>query len=605
MTMQSGVNNHADTPKDLFEDNNNYLQTYKQNKNSRFKILFGLYKGHYGKLLLSSLFFIMKASPVWILPIVTSNIINEISSPKENSPRTIGINVLVISILILQNVPTHYLHIKYYFRAIRSVEAGLRGALVRKLQQLSISYYTQMQSGRLQSKIMRDVETIEGLSSQLFMNILNIVFSITISLAVTISKSIFVFSFFVLTIPIAVLIIVYFRQRIRKNNYEFRKEMEETSSRVMEMVEMVPVTRAHALEDVEIGRMDKQLNKVAQKGYRLDIIQNLFGSINWVAFQIFQVLCLGFSAYMAYRKQITAGDVILYQSYFATIVGQVSAIITLFPTISKGLESVDSIGEVLLAYDVEDNKNKVKLEKVKGNFDFENVHFHFKDSENAILSGLNLHVNAGETIAFVGKSGAGKSTILNLIIGFLNPTQGIVKVDGKDISKIDLKSYRTHLAVVPQNSILFSGTIRDNITYGLPDVTDQQLMSAIEDANLIELIESLPEGVDTRITEHGSNLSGGQRQRISIARALIRDPRIIILDEATSALDSVSEQKIQIAITNLVKNRTTFIVTHRLSTIKNADKIAFIKDGVCSEFGSLTELMELRGDFYEMRKLQE
>jgi ATP-binding cassette subfamily B protein len=254
---------------------------------------------------------------------------------------------------------------------------------------------------------------------------------------------------------------------------------------------------------------------------------------------------------------------------------------------------------------VEDYRNKPKINKIDGNFEFKQVHFHYKDSDNEILNELNLSVKAGETIAFVGKSGAGKSTILNLIIGFIHPTEGTVLLDGKDLNKIDLKSYRTNLAVVPQNSILFSGTIRENITYGLPSVTEKQLEKAVEDANLVELIDSLPEGLDTKISEHGSNLSGGQRQRISIARALIRNPKIIILDEATSALDSISEQKIQIAINNLVKNRTTFIVTHRLSTIRNADRIAFIKDGKCTEIGSYDELIEKQGDFYQLRNLQE
>ncbi len=181
---------------------------------------------------------------------------------------------------------------------------------------------------------------------------------------------------------------------------------------------------------------------------------------------------------------------------------------------------------------------------------------------------------------------------------------GRVLLDGHDMSQIDLRTYRRHLAVVPQTSILFSGTIRENITYGCEHVTDEELMEVVRAANLTDLVESLPKGLDTTVGEHGGKLSGGQRQRIAIARALIRDPKIIVLDEATSALDSISEKMIQEAINNLVKGRTTFIVAHRLSTIRDADRIAVIADGRCVEYGTFEELMELKGEFYRMKVIQ-
>jgi ATP-binding cassette subfamily B protein len=221
-----------------------------------------------------------------------------------------------------------------------------------------------------------------------------------------------------------------------------------------------------------------------------------------------------------------------------------------------------------------------------------------------VLKHLNLHVNQGETIAFVGESGAGKSTILNLVIGFHLIEEGKVLIDGKDMREIDLRSYRKHLAVVPQTSILFSGTIRENIIYGCENVSDEQLAKVVKAANLTDLIESLPQGLDTMVGEHGGKLSGGQRQRIAIARALIRNPQVIVLDEATSALDSISERLIQEALHNLTDGRTTFIVAHRLSTIRDADKIAVIADGHCVEYGTFDELMELKGEFYRMKMIQ-
>lgn len=585
-------------------DEDYFLQCYKKNAGHPLKTLLSIYKGNYYKFFLSTFFFVIKHSPVWGLPIVTANLINYVTAGDTNTPHMIMINLGIMVFLILLNIPTNYLHTRFRSLAIRNVEAGLRGTLVRKLQQLSISYHTEMQSGRLQSKIMRDVEGVETLSSQVFVSLLNIILNVVVALSVTIFKSKIVFMFFLLSVPVAALTIVGFRKKIRYRNKVFRREMEETSAKVMEMVELIPVTRAHALEKQEVKKMTSQLNQVAKEGYSLDMIQSTFGSVSWAVFQIFQVVCLAFTSYLAYNKKIQVGDITLYQSYFTTVVNQVSSFITLFPTISKGLESVTSIGEVLLAHDVEDNTGKEKVLDVNGEFEFKDVVFSYKGANHNIIDHLNLKINKGETLALVGESGAGKSTILNLAIGFNLPDSGTLLIDGKDITKIDLHSYRKHLAVVPQNTILFSGSIRDNITYGMSDVSDERLMQIIKDSNLKDVIDSLPDGLDTKIGEHGGKLSGGQRQRISIARALIRSPEVIVLDEATSALDSISEKLIQEALDNLTKNRTTIIVAHRLSTIRNADRIAVIDNGKCIECGTYDELMALKGAFYKMKVIQ-
>ena len=581
-----------------------FIECYKKYKGHPLRILVGLYKGNYNKFFLAIIFFFIKHSPVWVLPIITANIINNITSGASETYSNILIESLIMVILIGINIPTNYMYTRYKSLATRYAETGLRKALVRKLQQLSISYHKETQSGRLQSKIMRDVEAVETLSTQMFLSILNIVLNIGIALAVTISKSIMVFIFFLLTTPIAALTMVFFRNVMRKRNNEFRREMEETSAKVMEMVELIPVTRAHALEEEEVHKMSGQLFAVAEKGYKLDVIQSLFGSVGWAIFQVFQVVCLAFTGVLALKSVIQPGYITLYQSYFATIVAQVSSLMSLIPTIAKGVESVNSIGEVLLEEDIEKNEGKEVLDDVKGEFEFNNVYLKYSEDGRNVLNGLNLKVKQGETIALVGESGAGKSTILNLVIGFNFANSGQVLLDGKDLSKIDLRSYRKHLAVVPQTSILFSGTIRDNITYGIDNVDDKMLDEVVKAANLTDLIDSLPEGLDTMVGEHGGKLSGGQRQRISIARALIRNPEVIVLDEATSALDSISEKLIQDSLNNLTAGRTTFIVAHRLSTIKDADKIAVIADGKCVEYGTFDELMALKGEFYQMKVIQ-
>lgn len=581
-----------------------FIECYKKHKGHPMQILLGLYKGNYHKFFLAVIFFFIKHAPVWVLPIVTANIINDITSGSPETYQNIIIQAMIMIVLVALNIPMNYMYTRYKSLATRYAETGLRRALVRKLQQLSISYHKETQSGRLQSKIMRDVEAVETLSTQMFLSILNIALNIAIALIVTINKSLVVFIFFLLTTPIAAATMVFFRNVMKKRNNGFRKEMEETSARVMEMVELIPVTRAHALEEEEVQKMSGQLFAVAEKGYRLDVIQSLFGSVGWAIFQIFQVVCLGFTGFLAIKGTVMPGDITLYQSYFATIVSQVSSLMSLIPTIAKGIESVNSIGEVLLEDDIEQNEGKEIIKDIYGEFDFKDVTFRYNNIDRPVLHNLNLHVDKGETIALVGESGAGKSTILNLVIGFNQVNSGEVLIDGHNMKDIDLRSYRKHLAVVPQTSILFSGTIRDNITYGVDNVDEATLDEIVKAANLTDLINSLPDGLDTMVGEHGGKLSGGQRQRISIARALIRNPKVIVLDEATSALDSISEKLIQEALNNLTKDRTTFIVAHRLSTIKDADKIAVIADGHCVEYGTYDELMNLKGEFYQMKKIQ-
>lgn len=587
----------------LMEAENDFIEIYGQNERKPLRILLGLYRGHYFQFFLSGLFFAIKHACVWFLPVATAGVINIATGDSDAGLPGIIRYIVIELILVFINLPGNYLYTHYRSSAIRNLEAGLRGALVRKLQQLSISFHKQMQSGRLQSKIMRDVEAIETLSQQLFTNVLTIVLNLIVAFSVTGFRSRIVLLFFMICGPVAAVTMAAFRKKIKRTNSTFRREMESTSAQVMEMVEMIPVTRAHALEEEEIYKMERRLSNVARSGYHLDIVQANFGAVGWCVFQAFQVLCLGFTGFLALRGTTTVGDITLYQTYFSTIVNQISSFINLLPIISKGLESVNSVGEVLLAGDIEDNRGKTKVKSVRGEFEFRDLSFAY-DEKTPVLRGLNLHVRQGETIALVGESGAGKSTILNLVIGFNKADSGQLLVDGRDITTINLHSYRKHLAVVPQTSILFSGTIRENITYGMNHVSEEKLNEIIEAANLKEFVDGLPDGLDTQVGEHGGRLSGGQRQRLSIARALIRDPKIIVLDEATSALDSISEAEIQKAIENLTKGRTTFVVAHRLSTIKGADRIAVISGGRCTEIGTYEELMEKKGEFYEMRRLQ-
>lgn len=568
------------------------------------RVLLGFYRGSYHKFLISAFFYLIKHSPTLFSPLLIAGVINGVLAGGDAAKHAILLNTGIWLGLLSIHLPANYLHSMYRSRVIRQTEAGLREAMVRKLQELSIPYHTQIQSGRLQSKIIRDVEAIETLSTQMFVNLLNIVMNLTIMITITAVKNRIILVFFVLVAPVASLTVVAFRRRISKVNRAFRLEMEETSARVMEMVEMIPVTRAHALEEVEKERMSRQLQETAEKGYRLDMVQSNFGAAGWVVFQCFQALCLGFSGFMAFRGLILVGDITFYQTSFTTVVNQFTALINLLPIMTKGLESVTSVGEVLSSDDVEENEGKTELAELSGAFSFRHLTYRYPGSEKRVLQDFDLDVRPGQTIAVVGESGAGKSTLMSLLVGFMMPESGQILIDGQDISTINLKTYRRFLSVVPQTPLLFTGTLRDNIIYGMDHVSEEKLTEALEAANLKKLVDQLPQGADTLLEEHGANLSGGQRQRIAIARALIRDPKVILLDEATSALDVVSELEIQKALECLVKDRTTFIVAHRLSTIRNADWIVVMEQGKIAEAGTYEDLLARKGIFYHMERLQ-
>jgi ATP-binding cassette subfamily B protein len=263
--------------------------------------------------------------------------------------------------------------------------------------------------------------------------------------------------------------------------------------------------------------------------------------------------------------------------------------------VSKGLESVRSIGEVLEAPDTEQNEGKEVVAAVRGAFRFEGVSFHYPETDTDAINDLNLTVEPGESIGLVGHSGAGKSTVIHLVIGFIRPTAGRILLDGHPMEGLDLRTYRRFLSVVPQETVLFEGTVCENVTYGLGDVPIATVRRALEDANALEFVEQMDNGLETRIGERGTRLSGGQKQRLAIARALIRNPRVLLLDEATSALDSDSEALIQSALERLMRGRTTFVVAHRLSTIRSATRIVVLDGGRVVETGPHAELLASDG----------
>lgn len=593
------------TKENVLADYTSFFEGVKDDDRVVSKLLKSLLKSNLKEFVCSTLLFIVKHCAVWIMPIVTANIIDIASNPDSRGVSGLFINGAVLMLLIMQNLYTHVLCVNYTSRALRSIGAGFRNSLVKKLQQLSITYHQEIKSGALQSKFIRDTEAIESLLNQIIHALIPCLITSVVTVVIVINKSLLVTAFFAVIIPINVVVVRLFSNVMSKNNREFRKEVEGVSSKVSTMLEMIPVTKAHGLENTEISKMETSLDSLRQAGMSLDHRLAQFNSMSWVVSQLMSALCLVFTGYMAYIGKLSVGEVVLFQSYFGTITGNVQTLLNIYPEFAKGAESIKSVSEIMISDNIEDNSGKIKLRYVHGTVRFDNVSYKYPNSDKAVIRNLSLDVEPGDCVAFVGASGSGKSTVMNMIIGFLRATEGEIKIDGKPIEMLNLQDYRKFLSVVSQNCILFSGTIKENILYGLENYSAEQLEQILELANIREFTDKLPDGLDTMVEEHGGNLSGGQKQRISIARAMMRDPKIIILDEATSALDNISEYHVQQAMSSLIKGRTTFIVAHRLSTIRDANKIVVMENGECVESGTYEELMEKRGKFYELKTLNE
>ncbi|MEJ3404478.1 ABC transporter ATP-binding protein [Rathayibacter sp. YIM 133350] len=566
-------------------------------KNEPLRSMLRLLAPAKGSLSVASLAFFIKDSPIWALPPITAAIIDAVVAGGPVSRVLLWAGVALV--LLALNYPFHMVFVRISSRVTRNLAVDLRNSLTDRLQRLSIGFHNRQSSSLVQTKVVRDVENLELLMQQALPVFLATTGSLVGAIVLTSIQVPAFVAVFAVTVPVAVVLLRYIRSRAGDRNEVFRREVERLSAGVGEMAALIPITRGHGLEDVAALRIADRAERVRTAGHELDTLNGRFGALSWISYQSLGILCLvgAATASITGLLPITPGQVVLLSAYFTLLTSGIISLLNVAPVFSRGLESVRSIAEVMQDPDLEENEGRQRVTDVAGHLALQRVGFSYPDAPRPALDGIDLDITPGETLALVGPSGSGKSTLLNLVLGFVRPTSGRVLLDGVDMASLDLRSVRSFVSVVPQESVLFEGSIRENVAYGLGDVPDERILEALREANALDILETHGEGLDAVVGDRGTRLSGGQRQRLAIARALVRNPRILVLDEATSALDAVSEAKVKQALSALFRDRTTLIAAHRLSTIREADRIAYVEHGRVLELGSHTELMAAGGRY--------
>ena len=476
------------------------------------------------------------------------------------------------------------------------MERDMRQELFEHYEELSFSYYSQNNSGQMMSKLVSDLFDISEFAhhgpENLFISLVKIVGS-------------FIFLFLInkkLALPLIVLVILMFlfsfrqNQKMQRTFMENRKKIGDVNASLQDTLSGIRVVQSFTNEEIEKEKFQKSNHAflVSKKdNYRC---MGEFMSSNLFFQGMMYLVTLVYGGYLIANNEMSAADLAMYALYIGIFISPIQILVELMEMMQKGLSGFRRFLDVMETEpEIQDAPDAVELKDVKGRVCYEDVSFHYSDDETTILSHVSIEIPAGKSVALVGPSGGGKTTICSLLPRFYDVTGGRVTVDGQDIRSLTLKSLRSQIGVVQQDVYLFSGSIRDNIAYGKPDATEEEIIEAAKCANIHDFIMELPDQYDTFVGERGARLSGGQKQRISIARVFLKNPPILILDEATSALDNESERWIQHSLEELSKNRTTITIAHRLSTIKNADEIIVITENGIAERGTHETLLEKNG----------
>jgi len=468
--------------------------------------------------------------------------------------------------------------------------------IYNKIQTLDMEYFAGKKIGDLMTRVMTDPGNINSIILEIF-NIIPEVIRVIVCLIIAFCTDFDLTLGVLVVAPILIITVRKYAKRLKRSGKNRQEAIDSLNSKLQETLSGIRIIRAFATEEHEtkdFRKKNNNLKRIAVRTARYNAKANaIMEALNYIII----ALLLLFGGYRVLRaKDFTPGDFIAIVAAISSMYTPARRAITRFNAISVNLSSITRVSEILEEMpSIVNNLNCIKFENFLNDINFENVDFKYKDNPEKILKNINLTVKKGETVAFVGNSGGGKSTLVNLIPRFFDVSNGSIKIDGTDIRNYDIKSLRKAIGIVPQETFLFAGTILSNIRYGRQNATREEIVEAAMQANAHEFIESLPDGYDTEIGERGVKLSGGQKQRIAIARAILENPQILILDEATSALDNESEKLVQDALEKLMKGKTTFVIAHRLTTIENSNKIVVIQKGEIKEIGNHNELLSKNG----------
>ena len=484
------------------------------------------------------------------------------------------------------------------------IESDMRRDFFEHLQKLSFSYYDRAKIGTLMSRITNDLFDITEFShhcpEEFFIAGIKILASFVILCTMNVPLTLIVFA----VIPVMIFVLAKYQHKMKAGFRESRAQIGELNSQVEDSLLGIRVVKSFAKEDYEQKKFDEGNTlflKVKKKVYK---IMGAFQSFTRLFDGLMYIIVVAAGAFFLRGGYITAGDYVAYLMFVTTLMTSVRRIVEFSEQFQRGMTGIERFSEILdVEPDIKDAPDAKVMNKVEGNIVFDKVSFRYQEGNKDVISKLDLSVKKGESIALVGPSGGGKTTLCSLIPRFYDTTAGRITIDGTDIKSVTLKSLRENIGTVAQDVYLFSGSIKENIAYGKPDATDDEIIAAAKLSGADEFINELPDGYNSYVGERGIMLSGGQKQRISIARVFLKNPPILILDEATSALDNESEKLVQKSLERLAKGRTTFTIAHRLTTIKNADRILVLTDKGIEESGSHKELMEKGGIYSEFYKL--
>ncbi|MDE4084172.1 ABC transporter ATP-binding protein [Planococcus maritimus] len=508
-------------------------------------------------------------------------------------------------VFFLLRPPIEYFRQYYAQYVSNKILYDIRGYLYGHLQRLSLRYYANTRAGEIISRVINDVEQTKNFVMIGLMNVWLDVATILIAIIIMLTMDVSLTIVALLAFPFYAFSVKYFFGRLRDLTRERSQALANVQSYLHERVQGMSIIKSFALEKHEQKIFNNTNDQFLEKA--IDHTKwnaKAFAVVNTIT-DVAPLLVIGYAGYQVIQGNLTLGTMVAFIAYIERLYNPLRRLVNSSTTLVQSLASMDRVFEMVdEEYDVTDKQGARELGRVDGKLEFHNVSFHYNDGGSEVLSNLNFTVRPGETVAFVGMSGGGKSTIVSLIPRFYDATEGSIRMDGHDLKDVTIHSLRDQIGLVLQDSILFSESVKENILMGKPDATDEEVIAAAKAANAHEFITNLPEGYDTKVGERGVKLSGGQKQRIAISRVFLKDPAILILDEATSALDLESEALIQDSLERLAHDRTTLMVAHRLSTITHADQILVIDNGQLAEQGTHEELLKKRGVYYKLFQVQ-